>query len=126
VTDGSTAPNNTATGTVTINVAAVSDDDNEIVGTVDISHGAAEDIAFSPDGTKAYVVNGDGTDSVINTGTNALIDTNTGTAAIDPIALPTGVTPTGLATNPNGTQAYVAASDGKIYVIKVDPPMSPV
>ncbi|WP_041312848.1 Ig-like domain-containing protein [Mycobacterium sp. JS623] len=52
--------------------------------------------AVSPDGSRAYITNFNGTVSVINTVTNTVIAT-----------VPAGTTPFGVAVNPAGTRAYV-------------------
>ena len=58
-------------------------------------------VAFSPDGTKAYVANYNAnTVSVINTTTNTVTATIT-----------VGVQPSGVAVSPDGTTAYVTNSD---------------
>jgi YVTN family beta-propeller protein len=57
-------------------------------------------VAFSPDGTRAYVANfGDDTVSVINTATSTVSKT-----------LTVGDGPVGVAVSPDGTHLYVANS----------------
>lgn len=71
---------------------------NSVVGSVAV--GAPTGIAFSPDGSRAYV--GDGTD-----GTVAVIDTATRTVLAKPFA---GFGPLGVDVAPDGSRYYVAAS----------------
>ena len=70
-------------------------------------------VAFSPDGTQAYVPNigenGDGTVSVITVATGAVTNT-----------IAVGSLPAGVAFSPDGTQAYVPSSgDSTVSVIQV-------
>jgi YVTN family beta-propeller protein/VCBS repeat-containing protein len=76
-----------------------------------------EGVAFSPDGTLAYVVNwSDDTVSVIDTATRTVVDTNPATPAIDSILVGSG--PSGVAVSPDGSLAYVTTStSGTVSVI---------
>jgi YVTN family beta-propeller protein len=63
-------------------------------------------IAVSPDGTRAYVVNTEGTVSVINTATNQIVATIT-----------VGTGPGGVAVTPDGTRVYVTNTNPSVSVI---------
>ncbi len=92
------------------NVSVVDATTNTVkhVITVDSS---TSDVAVSPDGSRAYVVNfGNGTVSVIDTSTNVEIDTIT-----------VGALPSNVAFSPDGTRAYVANGDGSVSVISLVP-----
>ena len=71
---------------------------------------AAQDVAFSPDGSLAYVTNiQDDTVSVVNTATNTLINTIT-----------VGSGPFGVAFSPSGSVAYITnEGDGTVSVVDV-------
>jgi WD40 repeat protein len=107
-TDTAAAPK---TGTATAPAVVSPVGDNEIVGVVEVGHGAIKDTAFSPDGSKAYVANDDGTVSVIDAMTNKVIDTNSSTSVVDPITLPPGQKATAVAVSPDSTRLYVATAD---------------
>jgi hypothetical protein len=84
----------------------------------------AKDVAVT--GDRVYVTLANGSVAVIDTNTDTRIDTNPNQTGTNNIGLPTGVKPTSVSTNPDGTQAYVAGDDGKIYVVKVEPPSTVV
>ena len=57
-----------------------------VIDTIDLNNGQSSGVAFSPDGSFAYVIHHfDGNVSVIDTATHAVIDTDLDTPAIDPI-----------------------------------------
>ena len=110
--------------TVTMNFAAVNDDDLEFAAVVDVD-GTPTNVAISPDGSKAFVANANGTVSVINTSTNTLIDTNGGLGGVNPITLPANQAPQALAVSSDGTRLYVATRDattgaGQLRVYRTD------
>ncbi|MEV3901308.1 Ig-like domain-containing protein [Mycobacterium sp. NPDC050551] len=123
VNDGTVDSANAATVTITITTNDNADD-NEISGTITVA-GTPTDVVFSPDGTKAYTANANGTISVINTSTRTLIDTNTSTGAVDPITLPVNQIPQAIAVSPNGTRLYVVTRDsntgaGQMRIYRTD------
>jgi YVTN family beta-propeller protein len=64
----------------------------------------------SPDGRRAYVTNGSGTVSVIDTGEGVVITT-----------IPVGINPGGVAVSSDGRRAYVAnSSSNTISVINLE------
>jgi YVTN family beta-propeller protein len=80
---------------------------NAVVATVTVGDGPS-DLALTPDGVRAYVVNTGGpksfngdTVSVIVTATNTVIDT-----------IAVGILPSGLALSADGSRAYVTSGDG--------------
>jgi VCBS repeat-containing protein len=104
---------NANSNTATVNITVGPDDnadDNEIGATIAVA-GTPTDVVFSPNGSKAYTANTNGTVSVINTANNTLIDTNTGTGATDPITLPAGQIPRDLAVSPDNSRLYVVTAD---------------
>ena len=102
---------NISIGFITVTVTPVNNDDNEIVKVIDVSHGTINDTAFSPDGKKAYVLNTDGTISVIDTRNNEVVDTDRATDAIDSIAPPANKAPQALAVSQDGARLYVVTTD---------------
>jgi YVTN family beta-propeller protein len=73
----------------------------KVVATIPVGQ-QPEDIAWSPDGRFAYVVNnGSNTVSVIDAMTNMVTAT-----------IPTGAGPSSIAVLPDGHQAYVSNTDG--------------
>ncbi|KRE27642.1 hypothetical protein ASG82_14760 [Mycobacterium sp. Soil538] len=80
----------------------------KVIDTIEVGE-APDGVAFSPNGTRAYVANAlDNTVSVIDTATNSV----TATIAV-------GEMPRGVAVNPAGTRAYVTnLLDGTVSVIR--------
>jgi YVTN family beta-propeller protein/VCBS repeat-containing protein len=106
VTDNSLAPNNSATGTVTITVAAA-EVPNTVVATIPAGQGSPQWIAFNASGTRGYVTNqGNGTVSVIDTATNTIVGTIT-----------VGAQPTTAALGPNGNIYVSNQGSGTVSVI---------
>src|SRR6201999_3967046 len=70
-----------------------------------------QDVAITPDGTRAYVTNLFGGISVIDTATNRVIPVPGGNA------IEAGLTPMGIAITPDGKRAYVANLFGGVSVI---------
>ena len=112
--DGTVAVISTATNTVTANITIGTQSAPSVVSTgpktITIEGGSTipQAVAITPNGEYAYVANGDGTVSAINTTTNTV--TATITLAGNPNAL---------AVTPNGEYAYVCAmnSSGMVTVI---------
>jgi YVTN family beta-propeller protein len=74
-----------------------------VTATIRVGAGPAG-VAVTPDGSKVYVANEDGTVSVIDTASNAVTDT---------ITLPVGSEPFGVAVTPDGSKVYVANFNSK-------------
>ena len=83
-----------------------------VTSTIDVGTGP-QSVAFSPNGTKAYVANSGG----VENDTVSVITVATGEVAADPISV--GVSPSSVAFSPNGKKAYVTnVDDGTVSVIK--------
>jgi YVTN family beta-propeller protein/VCBS repeat-containing protein len=125
------------TATVDLAVAKFDAPDNTVITTVDVGE-TPDSVVVSPDGTRAYVTNVEGTVSVIDTTTNTVLATiavepgaqdivlnpdgtkayvvtrygvseiDTATYAVDDVTFSTGASPTDLAVSPDGT--YLAIS----------------
>ena len=74
------------------------------------------ELAFSPDGSVAYVTFGNKV-AVIDTETNSVIDTNDATPQVDPISVGFGAN--GVAFSPDGSLAYVANQNGSPLSVSV-------
>ena len=72
---------------------------------INVGH-STRGVAFSPDGSFAYVTGGNNKLSVINTATHTLVDTDPATPGITPITVGTGAH--GVAFSPDGSIAYVS------------------
>ena len=84
-------------------VVVLSTATNAVIGTIPVGTGPIG-VAFTPDGTRAYVANSTAsTLSVIDTATSAVTAT---------IALPTGAQPSEVAVTPDGTRVYVTNFGG--------------
>jgi YVTN family beta-propeller protein len=88
--------------------------------------GGPREVAFSPDGSLAYVTNfASDTVSVIDTATRTVIDADPATPAVD--AIPVGSYPRGVAVSPNGGFAYVTnQGGGAVSVISLGANTAPV
>lgn len=87
------------------NVSVIDAATNTVVATVTVGRSAIG-VAITPNGTRAYVTNGDGSVSVINTATNLVADTITGFSG-----------PRGIAFTPDGMHAYVSNDPSSVSVI---------
>jgi YVTN family beta-propeller protein len=97
------------------NVSVIHRPGNTVVATIPVGR-SPSGVAFTPDGTQAYVTNAaDSTVSVINTATNQVAG----------LPIPVGGYPVRVAVNPNGTQAYVTNEfSNTVSVIKTASPRS--
>lgn len=118
-------------GTASVNtVVIINADTNTITGNItDLSPATLiypSDIAVTPDGTTAYVVNyegdptgaggyGTGTVSIIN------VATNTVTGIVTDLNPPTFYYPWGLGITPDGTKAYVVNPNNTVSIIGLAP-----
>ena len=96
---------NSGSGTVT----AIDGDSGAVVATIPVGI-QPRDVAITPDGRRAYVVNGLlGTVSVIDTATNATVGQE----------IPVGDNPSAIAISPDGSRAYVTRINGD-YLVSID------
>ena len=90
-----TAPAPTSPTAAPDSVSVIDTATNTVIATIPVG-GQPWAVAVSPDGTRAYVTNREGTVSVIDTATNTVTAT-----------IPVGPTAFGVAVSPDGTRAYV-------------------
>lgn len=93
------------------NVSVISTATNTVTSTISLGGGgpSAQQIAITPDGTKAYVtLNGTNRVAVINLATNTVITS---------IVLPGASGARGIAITPDGTKAYVTISAGNAVAV---------